>query len=88
MSACILCGICSKKCPTDAIKVSRDDKTWEIQRMNCVQCSCCVEVCPKKCLFNAPGYTSPDAVKITDLFVKQEEEPKPEEPEKVEEATA
>lgn len=73
MEACILCGICSKKCPTNAIEVSRDEKTWSIERMQCIQCSCCVEVCPKKCLFNKNEYTTPDVNKITDTFKKPDE---------------
>jgi len=47
---CIFCGICQKKCPTGAIKVSREGKSWEIERSRCVLCTNCVEFCPKKCL--------------------------------------
>lgn len=61
---CILCGICAKKCPADAISVDREFSEWKIERMKCVQCSCCVNVCPKKCLFNDSAYTSPDSVKV------------------------
>ena len=63
---CILCGICQRKCPTDAITVSKQDRTWTIQRMQCIQCSCCVEVCPKKCLSNENTYTTPDVKKVVD----------------------
>ncbi|MDR0852418.1 MAG: 4Fe-4S binding protein [Clostridiales Family XIII bacterium] len=73
MNACILCGICSKKCPTDAITVDRDAKTWSIQRMRCIQCSCCVEVCPKKCLINESSYTIPDVMKVADTYEKPED---------------
>ena len=71
---CIFCGICSRKCPTDAITVDRGAKSWTIARMGCIQCSCCVEVCPKKCLVNEAGYTTPDMEKIVDEFVKPDEE--------------
>ena len=47
---CIFCGICQKKCPTEAILVKRDEKSWEIERSRCVLCTNCVEFCPKKCL--------------------------------------
>ena len=47
---CIFCGICQKKCPTDAITVDKPDKTWEISRFQCIVCNCCIESCPKKCL--------------------------------------
>ena len=40
---CILCGICSKRCPADAINVDRKGGKWEIHRMQCVQCGECVE---------------------------------------------
>ncbi|MDR0569896.1 MAG: 4Fe-4S binding protein [Clostridiales Family XIII bacterium] len=72
VESCIFCGICAKKCPTDALAVSRDEKSWTIQRMQCIQCSCCVEVCPKKCLMNEPDYTIPDVIKIVDRFQKSE----------------
>ena len=74
---CIFCGICARKCPTDALTVDRDAKSWAIARMGCIQCSCCVEVCPKKCLVNEAGYTTPDMEKIIDTFVKTPE-PEPE----------
>lgn len=47
---CIYCSICQRKCPTAAIVVSKDPKTWSINRMSCISCNACVEVCPKKCL--------------------------------------
>jgi formate hydrogenlyase subunit 6/NADH:ubiquinone oxidoreductase subunit I len=75
MESCILCGICMRKCPTDAISVSRPNKNWSIQRMQCIQCGCCVEVCPKKCLLNKNEYTTPDTVKIVDCYEKPAEEP-------------
>ena len=74
--ACILCGICAKKCPTDAIAVSREQKTWVIERMQCVQCGSCVEACPKKCLLMDPKYTAPSTTKITDSVIVPEQ-PKP-----------
>jgi formate hydrogenlyase subunit 6/NADH:ubiquinone oxidoreductase subunit I len=78
MDDCILCGICAKKCPTQAISVARDAKSWTIQRMRCIQCSCCVEVCPKKCLVNRGDYTAPSTGKTVDVFGKPvAEEPAP-----------
>ena len=79
---CIFCGICSRKCPTDAITVDRGAKSWSIARMGCIQCSCCVDTCPKKCLVNEAGYTAPGGKKIVDTFVKPDvpEAPKAETP--------
>ena len=78
IDTCIFCGICSRKCPTDAIAVDKAEKTWTIERMGCIQCSCCVEACPKKCLINEAGYTSPDVEKIVDTFTVSEEDAVPE----------
>ena len=75
---CIFCGICMRKCPTDAIAVDRAAKAWTIQRMQCIQCCCCVELCPKKCLANRPEYTAPDVAKVVDAYEKPPEPPKEE----------
>jgi len=71
---CIFCGICARKCPTDALKVDRDAQSWTIARMGCIQCSCCVDLCPKHCLINEGGYTTPDMKKVIDTFVKPKQE--------------
>jgi ech hydrogenase subunit F len=65
---CILCAICSKKCPTNCITVDRAKRKWTIERMQCIQCGCCVEVCPKKCLTMEQAYTSPETFKVIDAF--------------------
>lgn len=72
MKDCILCGICQKKCPANAIVVDRPKKSWTIERMRCVQCSYCVEVCPKACLRNENAYTSPETQKVVDTYVVPE----------------
>ena len=64
---CILCGICSKRCPADAINVDRKGGKWEIHRMQCVQCGECVEACPKNCLDMNPKYTEPGTEKVIDI---------------------
>ena len=69
---CIFCGICARKCPTDAITVDRNEKSWSIERMGCIQCICCVEHCPKDCLVCKPDYTSPGMEMVVDSFVKPE----------------
>ena len=50
VNLCIFCGMCQKKCPTDAITVNKTEKIWRIERLRCISCRSCVEVCPKKCL--------------------------------------
>ena len=71
IDTCIFCGICSKKCPTGAIEVKRDEKSWSIERFGCIQCGYCVESCPKKCLIMLQNYPQPDAKKPRDTY-KQE----------------
>jgi len=56
---CIFCGACQKRCPANALTVSRDPKSWTLNRYACVICGYCVEVCPKKCLFMNENHFTP-----------------------------
>ncbi|MDO5852731.1 MAG: 4Fe-4S binding protein [Thermoplasmata archaeon] len=79
-SDCILCNICGKKCPADAIRADKAARTLSIQRMQCIQCSYCADSCPKHCLSMTPGYTEPDPAKVTDTYtVPEKEKPAPKE---------
>ena len=41
--------------------------------MGCVQCSNCVNACPKKCLSIVPGYTEPSDKPTVDTLIKPAE---------------
>lgn len=61
MSKCILCGLCSRKCPKECITVDRKEtKTWSINRDECVQCGACIDACLK---FKALSYADDDGEK-------------------------
>ncbi len=77
---CLFCGLCSRKCPSGAITVDRNERTWKIDRMGCVQCANCVEGCPKKCLHMENVYTEPDVTKVEDVFKGKPVEKKAEAP--------
>ena len=68
VTKCTLCVVCDKRCPTQAIAVDRVGKTWTIDRLRCIQCGFCVEVCPRKCLALSEGYTPPSVAKGHDRF--------------------
>ncbi len=54
-SKCIFCGLCARKCPSDALEVTRKpDQMWKFDQYKCILCAACVEACPKKCLRMAP----------------------------------
>ncbi len=56
---CILCSLCEKKCPTHALAVDKQARTWAIERGKCILCNRCVEACPKKCLMMEQQYAGP-----------------------------
>lgn len=56
---CIFCGACQKRCPANALAVSRNPKSWSVNHYACIICGYCVEVCPKKCLFLQREYFKP-----------------------------
>ncbi len=65
---CIFCGMCSRRCPTYAIKVTKDYKEWEIDRLKCCTCNLCVEICPVKCLSMEVQYAPPSTERIEAIY--------------------
>jgi formate hydrogenlyase subunit 6/NADH:ubiquinone oxidoreductase subunit I len=68
INKCTFCSLCSKKCPTDAITVNRQEKLWTIDRLRCIACSACVDACPKKCLSMENMYSPAQVKKQIDSF--------------------
>ena len=56
IEACIFCMRCSKGCPSGALTVARDPKSWSLEPGRCIICGYCVEICPKKCLRLEPRH--------------------------------
>jgi ferredoxin len=50
---CISCGLCSKECPTGALRLEGGGLSY--QRISCLTCSQCLLLCPKKALKYARG---------------------------------
>jgi ech hydrogenase subunit F len=69
---CIFCGLCSRKCPTGALTVSRDQKQWTIDRFRCILCGECVTACPKKCLNMENPYATPVTEKDVEMYAQAE----------------
>ena len=70
---CIFCGICARKCPSDAISISRNDKSWEVDPFKCIICGVCADTCPKKCLNMSEQYYKPDSNKVKTKYVQKVE---------------
>ncbi|KAF1077494.1 4Fe-4S dicluster domain-containing protein [Methanogenium sp. MK-MG] len=82
---CIYCGNCQRHCVSQAIVVDREARTWEIDRLRCIICGVCAEVCPKDCIFMEPDYppsttgTAMEFVQGPPAPPKAEKKPKAEE---------
>ena len=69
--------MCMRNCPSAAITVDRNARTWKINRFACVQCRECVANCPKKCLQMETEYTAPDTKKSEEVLQGPPLPPKP-----------
>ncbi|NTV90760.1 MAG: 4Fe-4S dicluster domain-containing protein [Clostridiales bacterium] len=67
---CIFCGICAKKCPSNAIKVERKEMSWEIDYYICLICGACAEACPRKCINIKEDYLTSSYEKKKGLFIQ------------------
>jgi formate hydrogenlyase subunit 6/NADH:ubiquinone oxidoreductase subunit I len=67
---CIFCGLCAKRCPTYAIIVTKENKSWQIDRLKCCICNLCVEICPVKCLATDNHYAP--SVTAREMAIQQE----------------
>jgi ech hydrogenase subunit F len=66
-NTCILCSICARKCPADAIVVDRKEGKWELNAYRCIVCGECAAACPKKSITmnNDRRHASPEKETIT-----------------------
>ena len=56
---CIFCGMCSRRCPTYAIKATKNCKELQIDCLKRCTCNFCAEIYPKKCLSMENQYSPP-----------------------------
>ena len=75
---CNFCTICAHKCPTLAIQVHKQDKTWAIDHSRCILCGICVEDCREGCITLSPLPCPPMRAKEV-LSFRQEHAPPPRE---------
>ncbi len=68
VNLCNFDTVCAKRCPTDAITVKRKDRIWEIDRLRCIACGECVEICPKKALTMENMYSPAVTVKVLETY--------------------
>lgn len=74
---CVFCGVCQKRCPTDAITVARADGGWSLERRRCILCATCVDYCPKKCLLMSIEPSAPAVAGETLVQMKGTPPPPP-----------
>lgn len=67
-ATCRSCSICSKRCPCEAIRLDKEEKVWEIDRMRCIACGDCVEGCPFGSLTMEPEYFSPVVEHVVESY--------------------
>lgn len=68
---CLLCSLCARKCPADAITVNRKEGIWELNAFRCIICGECVAACPKKCITMSTERRHSSDQKIVETFKKE-----------------
>lgn len=74
---CILCSICARRCPADAITVDRNTGKWELNTLRCIICGECVNACPKKCIDMTNNRRHGTIVKGLETIHKEVPKPQP-----------
>jgi ech hydrogenase subunit F len=81
-ATCRSCGLCSRRCPCEAITLKKEEKIWEIDRMRCIACGDCVEGCPFGSLTMEQDYFQPVVEHVVErhaiTYVKPEKKPEKE----------
>ncbi|MDK2989027.1 MAG: ech hydrogenase subunit [Methanoculleus sp.] len=67
-STCRSCGLCSRRCPCEAIRLDKEEKVWEIDRMRCIACGDCVEGCPFGSLTMEQDYLPPVTEHVVERY--------------------
>ena len=57
--------------PHGALLVNRAQKTWSIDRLRCITCGSCVEICPKKSLDLSSGHGTPQIDQIREIHQRK-----------------
>lgn len=71
IESCTLCGTCGAHCPVDAVKSLKGRKEWVYDRMKCVRCGLCLEVCPQSCLSMAKEKTAVSRLASQEVRVRK-----------------
>lgn len=53
LTSCEFCGNCAKRCAPGAITLDRENRTLTLERLRCIGCGVCTEVCSSKSLVMA-----------------------------------
>jgi len=50
MDSCVNCGLCTEKCPINAIEMTNESETPEVNKQICIGCGVCASNCPTNSL--------------------------------------
>lgn len=71
VGGCNFCGLCSLRCPANAIEVAKAERRILFEPFRCILCGLCVEMCRRDCVRMSGACRAPSGEKPVERYVAE-----------------